>query len=99
MLGLIFNVLIISIATAFLAQNTVLWVLLLGLNIPIYLMFAKAYFSSFDEMKWSLDNLLQTDSIKATPDEEWAGYRGWVFVAVCLAVVTAEYKLITWLIS
>ncbi len=98
MLGLILNVFIVSIATAFLAQNTVLWILLLALNVPIYLVFAKIFFSTFDEMKWSLGNLLHSDSIKATPDEEWAGYHGWVFLAVCLAVVTAEYKLISWLI-
>ncbi len=98
MLGLILNVLIISIATAFLAKNTVLWIMLLGLNVPIYLVFTKIFFSSFDEMKWSLNNLLHSDSIKATSDEEWAGYHGWVFLAVCLAVVTAEYKLIMWLI-
>ncbi len=94
--GLLLNVFIVAAVSSYLAQNTILWIALLLLNVPIYLGFARVFFSGSEDAKWSLGNLLHSDSIKATEDETWAGYRGWVYIAVCLAIVTAEYKAISW---
>ncbi len=87
------------VATSFLAENTILWIILLLLNIPVYFVIAKTFFQNSKDLFFSLDNLFHSETIRATEEESWAGYHGWVFIALCLAVVTAEYKLISWLIQ
>ncbi len=98
MAGLILNLVIIIVGTAYLAENTALWLVLLALNVPVYWFIASGFFASFDGLKWSLQNLFHGETMKATDDEEWAGYHGWAFIVTCLALVTAEYKLIGWIV-
>ena len=98
MIGSLLNITIVILATSYLAENTILWIILLLLNIPVYLFFAKSLFQNSKDMIWSLGNILGSETIRATKEEQWAGYHGWVFLAVCLATVTAEYKLIIWVI-
>ena len=97
MIGSVISITILVLATSYLAENRVLWVMLLLLNFPIYRSFAGILFRDSEHMKWSLQNILHSDSIRSTDDEVWAGYYGWLFIALCLAVVTAEYKIISWL--
>ena len=99
MIGSLLSITIVVVATSFLAKNTILWIILLLLNIPVYFVFAKKFLQNSKDMNFSLDNLFHSETIRATEDESWAGYYGWVFIALCLAVVTTEYKLISWYIE
>ena len=99
MIGTILNLSIIFGASLFLVDRPLIWSAILLLNIPTYWVFARMFFRSSADCLWSLSNLFHGESMIATGDETWAGYRGWLLVGISLAIVTAEYKLATWLLN
>lgn len=99
LVGSILNICIIVGASLFLVEHKLLWSVLLVLNIPTYWIFAKMAFKRAEDCLWSLSNLFHGESMIATEDETWAGYRGWLLVGISLAIVTAEYKLVAWLLN
>ena len=99
MIGTILNLSIIVGASLFLVDRPLIWSLILLLNVPTYWVFARMFFRSSEDCLWSLSNLFHGESMIATGEETWAGYRGWLLVGISLAIVTAEYKLATWLLN
>ncbi len=99
MIGTILNLSIIVGASLFLVDHQLIWSAILLVNIPTYWVFARMFFQSSEDCLWSLSNLFHGESMIATEDETWAGYRGWLLVGISLAIVTAEYKLVTWLLN
>ena len=97
MLGTVFNIIIVIAATTYLAQHKILWLVLLAVNTPLYLAFSAVFFKGSEDARWSLNNIFHGETMRASEDEEWAGYKGWVYIAMCLALVAAEYKLIIWM--
>ena len=98
MIGTILNLGIIIGASLFLADHRLIWLVVLVVNLPTYWVFARMLFNSVEDCVWALSNLFHGESMIASEDETWAGYRGWLLVGISLAIVTAEYKLIVWLL-
>ena len=98
MIGTILNLGIIIGASLFLADHRLIWLVVLVVNLPTYWVFARMLFNSAEDCVWALSNLFHGESMIASEDETWAGYRGWLLVGISLAIVTAEYKLIVWLL-
>ncbi len=99
MIGTILNISIIVGASMFLVDHKLLWLMVLVLNLPTYWILARKFFKSAEDCLWALSNLFHGESMIASEDETWAGYRGWLLVGIILAIVTAEYKLIGWLLA
>ena len=98
MIGTILNLGIIIGASLFLVDHRLIWLVVLAINLPTYWIFARMLFNSVEDCVWALSNLFHGESMIASEDETWAGYRGWLLVGISLAIVTAEYKLIVWLL-
>ncbi len=82
----------------FLASYTWVWIFLFILNIPVYLFVGKRFFEIESDFIFSLSNAFNGDPPSPmSPEEVEAGWKGQFYLICCAAMVTTEYKLITYL--
>ena len=96
MIGAIIIIIPIIVGTSYLAEHTTLWLTLLALNAPVYWIVANTLYSNTDELLWSIENIFGDGD--DSEDGLFAGLYGWFYLGGCLAVVTAQYKLLSWLL-
>jgi len=78
------------------------WALLFVVNFPLYIFFAYHFFDTENDLLLSLENTFGGEFggisfISSTPEIKEAWIKGLAYLITCMAALTAEYKLITYL--
>lgn len=95
---MIINILVLFLASLYLAQHKLLWFLLFLLNLPIAYFISQFFYPTPEQLKQSLSHIFKGADLSQAEDERQMGLYGWLFVATCLALLTIQYKTISWLI-
>ncbi|MES9970736.1 MAG: hypothetical protein ABW092_11940 [Candidatus Thiodiazotropha sp.] len=97
--GVILTLGVIAAACYILADNPLLWLGLAVVSLPLHLLIARLFYSTQEDLLFSLDNVFQGEFMSPTRKESEAGITGLFYLLSCCALVTAEYKLINFLLS
>ncbi|MES9946753.1 MAG: hypothetical protein ABW080_17505 [Candidatus Thiodiazotropha sp.] len=96
--GVLITLAVIAGACYFLADNPLLWLGLAVINLPLHLLIARLFYSTREDLLYSLDNVFTGEFMSRTREEGEAGIIGLIYLLSCCALVTAEYKLIGFLL-
>ncbi len=98
-MGVLLTLAVITGACYFLADNPLLWLGLAVINLPLHLLIARIFYSTREELLFSLNNVFNGEFMWRTHEENEAGVIGIIYLLGCCAIVTAEYKLISFILS
>ena len=96
MLIVLVQVIVILSIFGLLADNPVVFITLTLINLPLYRVAAIEYFGTEDHAKDSMSTV-GGNEFDGTDEEQWLNIKGLFFIAICATIVTAQYKLLTWL--